>query len=95
MDAGLALPAYEMVLKAGHTFNLLDARGAISVTERAAYIGRIRSLSRAVAGPISRSREALRIPDAQRCRQGGRVMSNATLLIELLTEELPPKACPP
>ena len=45
---GLALPAYEMVLKAGHTFNLLDARGAISVTERAAYIGRIRTLSRAL-----------------------------------------------
>ena len=42
MDLNLALPAYEMVLKAGHTFNLLDARGAISVTERAAYIGRIR-----------------------------------------------------
>ena len=43
MDAQLALPAYEMVLKAAHTFNLLDARGAISVTERAAYIGRIRN----------------------------------------------------
>ena len=43
MDLNLALPAYEMVLKAGHTFNLLDARGAISVTERAAYIARIRT----------------------------------------------------
>src|SRR5258706_11265697 len=49
MDAQLALPAYEMVLKAGHTFNLLDARGAISVTERAAYIGRIRNLARSIA----------------------------------------------
>jgi glycyl-tRNA synthetase alpha chain len=49
MEAKLALPAYEMVLKAAHTFNLLDARGAISVTERAAYIGRIRNLARAVA----------------------------------------------
>src|SRR6185503_16078290 len=49
IDAKLALPAYELVLKAGHTFNLLDARGAISVTERAAYIGRIRALSRLVA----------------------------------------------
>jgi glycyl-tRNA synthetase alpha chain len=47
--AHLALPAYEMVLKAAHTFNLLDARGAISVTERAAYIGRIRNLARAVS----------------------------------------------
>ena len=49
MAAQLALPAYEMVLKAAHTFNLLDARGAISVTERAAYIGRIRNLARAVS----------------------------------------------
>jgi glycyl-tRNA synthetase alpha chain len=49
MAAQLALPAYEMVLKAAHTFNLLDARGAISVTERAAYIGRIRHLARSVS----------------------------------------------
>ena len=49
MDARLALPAYEKVLKAAHTFNLLDARGAISVTERAAYIGRIRNLARSVS----------------------------------------------
>ena len=42
MEQQLALPAYEQLLKAGHSFNLLDARGAISVTERAAYIGRIR-----------------------------------------------------
>jgi len=49
MAAQLALPAYEMVLKCAHTFNLLDARGAISVTERAAYIGRIRHLARSVS----------------------------------------------
>ena len=49
MQARLALPAYEKVLKAAHTFNLLDARGAISVTERAAYIGRIRNLARSVS----------------------------------------------
>ena len=49
MEAKLPLPGYEMILKAAHTFNLLDARGAISVTERAAYIGRIRTLSRLVA----------------------------------------------
>ncbi|MBI1905805.1 MAG: glycine--tRNA ligase subunit alpha [Rhodocyclales bacterium] len=61
-EAGLALPAYEMVLKAGHSFNLLDARGAISVTERAAYIGRIRNLSRAVAQAYYASREALGFP---------------------------------
>ena len=62
MEVGLALPAYEMVLKAAHTFNLLDARGAISVTERAAYIGRIRNLSRAVAQAYFESREALGFP---------------------------------
>ncbi|HSN39004.1 MAG TPA: glycine--tRNA ligase subunit alpha [Burkholderiales bacterium] len=49
MEMRLALPAYEMVLKCAHTFNLLDARGAISVTERAAYIGRIRHLARGVS----------------------------------------------
>jgi glycyl-tRNA synthetase alpha chain len=62
MEAQLALPAYEMVLKAGHTFNLLDARGAISVTERAAYIGRIRALSRAIAQSYYESRERLGFP---------------------------------
>jgi glycyl-tRNA synthetase alpha chain len=64
MEAKLALPAYEMVLKAAHTFNLLDARGAISVTERAAYIGRIRNLARAVAQAYYASREALGFPMA-------------------------------
>ena len=62
MDAELALPAYEMVLKCGHVFNLLDARGAISVTERAAYIGRIRALSRAIAQSYYASRERLGFP---------------------------------
>ena len=61
-NASLALPAYELVLKAGHTFNLLDARGAISVTERATYIGRIRALSRIVAQKYVESREALGFP---------------------------------
>jgi glycyl-tRNA synthetase alpha chain len=62
MEAQLALPAYEQVLKAAHTFNLLDARGAISVTERAAYIGRIRNLARAVAASYYESRERLGFP---------------------------------
>jgi len=62
MEAQLALPAYEQVLKAAHTFNLLDARGAISVTERAAYIGRIRALARAVAQSYYESRERLGFP---------------------------------
>ncbi len=47
LDAGLALPAYDQCLKASHNFNLLDARGVISVTERAAYIGRVRTLAKA------------------------------------------------
>jgi glycyl-tRNA synthetase alpha subunit len=45
----LPLPAYDQVLKASHVFNLLDARGAISVTERASYIARVRDLARRVA----------------------------------------------
>ena len=62
----LALPAYEQVLKAAHSFNLLDARGAISVTERAAYMGRIRNLARAVARAYYDSRERLDFPLAPR-----------------------------
>src|SRR5205823_4391665 len=49
VERGLPLPAYDHVLKCSHAFNLLDARGAISVTERAAYIGRVRTLAREVA----------------------------------------------
>ena len=49
VERGLPLPAYDQVLKASHTFNLLDSRGAISATERAAYIGRVRNLARMVA----------------------------------------------
>jgi glycyl-tRNA synthetase alpha chain len=62
MEAQLALPAYEQILKAAHTFNLLDARGAISVTERAAYIGRIRALAKAVAQSYYEARERLGFP---------------------------------
>ena len=64
MDAQLALPAYEQVLKAAHSFNLLDARGAICVTERAAYIGRIRNLARSVAQSYLDSRARLGFPMA-------------------------------
>ncbi len=62
MDAGVPLPGFEMVMKCSHTFNLLDARGAISVTERAAYIGRVRALARQVAQAYYASREALGFP---------------------------------
>ncbi|MEW5889334.1 MAG: glycine--tRNA ligase subunit alpha [Pseudomonadota bacterium] len=66
MGLGLPLPAYEMVMKCSHTFNLLDARGAISVTERAAYIARVRALAREVAQAYYASREALGFPMCKR-----------------------------
>ncbi|GAB4391865.1 MAG: glycine--tRNA ligase subunit alpha [Gammaproteobacteria bacterium] len=62
VDSALPLPAYEMALKASHTFNLLDARHAISVTERQAYILRVRALTHAVAKQYYASREALGFP---------------------------------
>jgi glycyl-tRNA synthetase alpha chain len=62
VEAQAVLPAYEMVLRSSHSFNLLDARGAISVTERAAYIGRVRALARAVAQAYYESRERLGFP---------------------------------
>lgn len=62
IEAGLPLPAYEMVLKASHTFNMLDARHAISVTERQHHILKIRRLAKAVAESYYQSREALGFP---------------------------------
>jgi len=62
MQSQLALPAYEQVLKAAHAFNLLDARGAISVTERTTYIKRIAALAREVAQAYYESRERLGFP---------------------------------
>ena len=70
MEASLPLPAYDLVLKASHTFNLLDARSAISVTERARYIGRIRNLARAVAQAYYESRESLGFPRMKEGRRG-------------------------
>lgn len=62
IELGLALPAYEQVLKASHTFNMLDARHAISVTERQRFILRVRTLARAVAQAYFDSRKALGFP---------------------------------
>ncbi|HUL68356.1 MAG TPA: glycine--tRNA ligase subunit alpha [Burkholderiaceae bacterium] len=70
MQSQLALPAYEAVLKAAHTFNLLEARGAISVTERAVYIGRIRNLSRTIAQSYFESRERLGFPMLEKSALG-------------------------
>jgi glycyl-tRNA synthetase alpha chain len=62
LESGLALPAYEQMLKTSHTFNLLDARKAISVTERQGYILRVRALAKSVAETYYKSREALGFP---------------------------------
>ena len=70
IENNLPLPAYEMVLKASHTFNLLDARHAISVTERARFIGRVRALARAVAQAYYEGREALGFPMLKKNQQG-------------------------
>jgi glycyl-tRNA synthetase alpha chain len=62
LAAKLPLPAYDYCLKCSHAFNLLDARGAISVTERAAYIGRVRALARGCAEGYLEMREQLGFP---------------------------------
>ena len=66
LETPLPLPAYERILKAAHSFNLLDARKAISVTERQRYILRIRTLTKAVAEAYYASREALGFPMCNR-----------------------------
>jgi len=62
IEQRLTLPAYEQILDASHTFNLLDARRAISVTERQAYILRVRGMARQVAEAYYESREKLGFP---------------------------------
>ncbi len=64
--SGLVLPAYDYVLKCSHTFNLLDARNAISVTERTGYIGRIRTLASACAAAYVRQRAEMGHPFANK-----------------------------
>ena len=71
LDQKLPLPAYEKMLKASHSFNMLDARHAISVTERARYIGRIRALAKGVAAAYYDSREALGFPRGKSQQAGG------------------------
>jgi glycyl-tRNA synthetase alpha chain len=70
IETGLPLPAYEQVLKASHAFNLLDARHAISVTERQRYILRVRTLARAVAQAYYEAREKLGFPMAREAVAG-------------------------
>jgi glycyl-tRNA synthetase alpha chain len=89
MAVQLALPAYEMVLKAAHTFNLLDARGAISVTERAAYIGRIRNLARSVSQAYldSRVRSGFPMSDPGQLQKLG--IDAAAMKAALAAKEVP------
>ena len=62
IDNGLVQPAYDYVLKCSHTFNLLDARGAISVTERTSFIARVRNMARVCAQAYVQQRESLGYP---------------------------------
>jgi glycyl-tRNA synthetase alpha chain len=62
IEVGLVLPAYDYVLKCSHTFNVLDARGAISVSERTNYIGRVRNLARSIANLYIQQREEMGFP---------------------------------
>ncbi|MEW6106132.1 MAG: glycine--tRNA ligase subunit alpha, partial [Bacillota bacterium] len=62
LDAGVVLPAYDYVLKCSHIFNLLDSRGALGVSERTAFVARVRALARACAEAYVRKRESLGFP---------------------------------
>jgi len=77
ISVGLPLPAYEMAMKASHTFNLLDARRAISVTERQQYILKIRRLTKAVAEAYYQSREQLGFPLLKTINQNNEEKNNA------------------
>ncbi|MCI0828130.1 MAG: glycine--tRNA ligase subunit alpha, partial [Chloroflexi bacterium] len=98
LEAGLTLPAYDQLLKCSHTFNVLDTRGSVGVTERAAYFGRMRRIARKVATTYLREREQLGHPWLQAeapLQPAGEVEvqsgpdQRATFVLELGTEELP------
>ena len=106
---GYVHPAYDYVLKCSHTFNLLDARGAISVSERTAFIGRVRKLARMCAEVYLKQREKLGYPlmrNAQCVMRNENAMRNektssqflvpssCNLLLEIGTEEIPAHAMP-
>ena len=85
MEQHLVFPAYDYVLKCSHTFNLLDARGAISVTERTGYITRVRNLARKLLQHIWKSERRLGFP---LLKKGGVHMAK-DLLFEIGLEEVP------
>ena len=103
LDAGLVIPAHDYVLRCSHTFNLLDTRGAIGVTERATYFHRMRDLSRQVAEAYVEQRQRMEYPWLEEDEVSGfkSQVSNSvsdlkpetlrpeTFLLEIGTEELP------
>ncbi len=101
LERNLVLPAHDYVLKCSHTFNVLDARGAIGITERQAYFGRMRELSRGVANAYLAQRQHLEYPwleestetrarvATQGQTRGPTPSQPADLLVEIGTEELP------
>jgi glycyl-tRNA synthetase alpha chain len=72
LEGGLVLPAYDMVIKCSHIFNILDARGALSVTERTGYIARVRNLARRVAEAFIASRQEQGFPLMGSWKEGKR-----------------------
>ncbi|XP_076949144.1 glycine--tRNA ligase, chloroplastic/mitochondrial 2-like [Bidens hawaiensis] len=104
LDLGLAIPAYDQLLKTSHAFNILDSRGFVGVTERARYFGRMRSLARQCALLWSNTRESLGDPLGVISQSSNHVVPNELLeaestkvsaeprlfLLEIGTEELPP-----
>ena len=71
IEEALPMPAYDMCLKCSHTFNLLDARGAISVAERTGYIGRVRKLAKASAEGYLLVREEMGFPMLKKDKKAG------------------------
>ena len=109
LDAGLVLPATDYVLKCSHTFNMLDARGVISVTERVSYIERVRRLAQRIARAYVTQREEMGHPlmgrfstestptetELTSTRTDSNTTENADLLFEIGTEEIPASYVPP
>jgi glycyl-tRNA synthetase len=104
LDAGLVLPAHDYILKCSHTFNILDTRGAIGVTERQAFFGRMRDLARRTAELYTIQRQNLEFPWLNDGKKTGENLAvtgqmdvfahiigadQADLLLEIGTEELP------
>ena len=99
LEQGLVIPAHDYVLKCSHTFNVLDARGAVGVTERAAYFGRMRRLSHDVAQAYVEQRDELDLPmlkympqrtvSDQAAAMPKPMSSPATFVLEIGSEELP------